>query len=341
MRKMFLKGVIGKAALFICACASAQSSVQVAGVLDVYAGSMRFAGDAARVSAVGSGGLTSSWFGLQGSEDLGNGIKANFSLTSFVRMDTGEPGRFTNDPFFSRSSNVGLSGGFGSFYLGRGLAPSFMPGVLANPFAASTTVSPLLVHMYVPSAHWVTTVPADTVWPNQIVYTTPNIYGLKATLQYQLGEIPGDNGKKNVGGNLIYTKDALTLTAFYESAQIKNFPPISYSGTTKKDWMISGAYDFNVVKTYLSYGQSKADNNPSKAKTTQIGVSIPIFTSGKILGSFAETKRDVVDTSRKTLTVGYDYNFSKRTDVYAVAMSDKLTNTTTGNSFLVGIRHGF
>jgi predicted porin len=157
VKKQIPKCVIGILGSFLGVCASAQSAVQIAGVLDVYAGSMRYAGDLARVSAVGSGGLTSSWFGLQGSEDLGNGLKANFNLTAFIRMDTGEPGRFTNDPFFSRSSNVGLSGGFGNFYVGRGLAPSFMPGVLANPFAASTTVSPLLVHMYVPSAHWVTT----------------------------------------------------------------------------------------------------------------------------------------------------------------------------------------
>jgi predicted porin len=195
--------------------------------------------------------------------------------------------------------------------------------------------------MYVPSAHLVTTVPADTVWPNQIVYTTPDISGLKATFQYQLGEVPGANGKKNVGGNLIYSRDALTLTAFYEYAQMKNFPPIAYSGTTKKDWLFGGSYDFSVIKAYLSYGQSKADNNPSKAKTTQIGASIPFGRGGKVLVSFAETKRDVVDTSRKTLTMGYDYNLSKRTDVYAVAMSDKLTNTTNGNSFLVGIRHRF
>nr|WP_234305573.1 hypothetical protein [Diaphorobacter sp. J5-51] len=32
---------------------------------------------------------------------------------------------------------------------------------------------------------------------------------------------------------------------------------------------------------------------------------------------------------------------SKRTDVYAMYMNDKITNQSTGNSFGVGIRHRF
>ncbi|MDD2714095.1 MAG: porin, partial [Simplicispira sp.] len=37
----------------------------------------------------------------------------------------------------------------------------------------------------------------------------------------------------------------------------------------------------------------------------------------------------------------YDYNLSKRTDVYAMYMNDKITSQTNGNSFGVGIRHRF
>ena len=47
------------------------------------------------------------------------------------------------------------------------------------------------------------------------------------------------------------------------------------------------------------------------------------------------------DISRKTFTVGYDYFLSKRTDVYVMAMNDRITNQTKGNSFGVGIRHRF
>ena len=74
--------------------AQAQSTVQVAGLVDVYTGSMRMAGDAVSKSVVGSGGMTTSWWGMTGSEDLGGGMKASFALTSFFQADTGASGRF-------------------------------------------------------------------------------------------------------------------------------------------------------------------------------------------------------------------------------------------------------
>ena len=101
---------LGGALLLCTAGAQAQSSVQLMGLTDVYVGSMKNAGDAGRSTVVGSGGMTTSWFGVKGTEDLGGGLKANFALTSFIRVDSGIQGRFANDTFFSRDANVGLSG---------------------------------------------------------------------------------------------------------------------------------------------------------------------------------------------------------------------------------------
>ena len=73
------------AALLCAAGAHAQSSVQLTGLVDVFAGSMKMAGDASSKSVVDSGGLTTSWFGMKGTEDLGGGLKAHFNLTSFIK----------------------------------------------------------------------------------------------------------------------------------------------------------------------------------------------------------------------------------------------------------------
>ena len=62
------------AALLCASAAHAQSSVQLTGVVDLYAGSLKFAGDAAKRNVVDSGGLTTSWIGFQGTEDLGGGL---------------------------------------------------------------------------------------------------------------------------------------------------------------------------------------------------------------------------------------------------------------------------
>jgi len=333
------------AALLCTAGAYAQTAIQFTGIVDAYAGSMKMAGDASRQSVVNSGGLTTSWFGFKGSEDLGNGLKANFALTAFLRADTGAQGRFANDPLFSRDANVSLSGDFGSVLVGRWMAPNFLPSVVGNPLGDSFTFSPLILHMNVPlfnGTGWAATTPSDTGWSNQIAYTTPKFGGFQANFQYQFGELPGDNGKKNIGANFFYFGGPLTLTGFYERDQISNPGiPNAYLGTTKKDWMLLGAYDFGVVKPFASYGRSKADNSTNEAKTLQLGASIPAGPTGKVLVDMVSTKLSQTGVKRTTATLGYDYNLSKRTDAYAILMNDRITNKSTGNSVGFGVRHRF
>lgn len=346
------KNLIALSAAMLCITAvHAQSSVQLTGVVDMYAGSMKFAGDQDKTNMVGSGGMTTSWFGFKGTEDLGGGLKAHFNLTSFMRADTGTPGRFINDPFFSRDANVSLSGGFGTVMLGRGLAPNFLPTILSNPLGDSFTFAPLVLHANVPLFNptgWGTskalgrTTPSDTGWSNEIIYSTPSIGGLKANLHYQFGEQTGANdSKKNIGLNALYFAGPLTLTGFYERDQISNpAVPNTVLPNTRKNWMLGGAYDFTVAKAFLSYGQSDEDNTSAKAKTAQFGASVPLG-GGKVLASYAQTKLQPVNQSRKTLTVGYDYELSKRTDAYVMIMNDRITSYESGNSFGVGVRHRF
>ena len=61
---------------------------------------------------------------------------------------------------------------------------------------------------------------------------------------------------------------------------------------------------------------------------------------GKLLAGFATTRVEG-GNKRDTLTVGYDYNLSRRTDVYANVMHDKITTFTGGTSYAVGMRHKF
>lgn len=346
MKKNLMALSLSLGGALLCATAAhAQSSVQLMGLTDVYVGSLKNAGDAGRSTVVGSGGMTTSWFGFKGTEDLGGGLRANFALTSFIKVDSGAQGRFPNDTFFSRDANVGLSGSFGSVTLGRGMAPNFLPSIVSNPLGDSFTFAPLILHMNVPlfnASSWGSTTPSDTGWSNEVIYSTPNMGGLTANLHYQFGGIAGDSSKKNVGVNALYFSGPVTLTAFYERDQMSNpAVPNTYLGTTKTDWMVGGAYDFTVVKAFASYGQAKADNSPNKAKTTQLGVSVPAGATGKVLASWAQTKMSATDVSRKTFTVGYDYFLSKRTDLYVMAMNDRITHQTTGTSFGVGVRHRF
>ena len=325
--------------------AQAQSNVELVGTIDTYIGSIRMAGDAGKVNEVGSGGMTTPWFGFKGSEDLGGGLKANFALTSFFQSNNGQDGRFTGDPFFSRDANVGLSGGFGSVSMGRGLAPNFLPTVIFNPFGDSFTFSPLVLHADVPlfnASNWQSTVPSDTGWANELIYSTPNVGGLSGNLHYQLSGMAsgsGQSGKSNAGFNALYFAGPLALTAYYERDQINDPIATVFSpADTRKDWMVGGSYDFAVVKAYLTYGQSTSLLMP-KASTTSVGASVPAG-GGKVMADYAQTAISGGKT-RRTTSVGYDYNLSKRTDLYAIVMNDRITTYTSGTSVGLGVRHNF
>ena len=63
---------------------------------------------------------------------------------------------------------------------------------------------------------------------------------------------------------------------------------------------------------------------------------------GTVMASFAYS-RDAggLDQTRKTWALGYDYPLSKRTDVYAAYMNDRLSGLSDGNTFGAGIRAKF
>jgi predicted porin len=324
--------------------AQAQSSVQLMGTIDAYAGKLRAAGDAGPRGVVNSGGMTTSWWGFKGTEDIGGGYKVSFALTSFLLADTGVPGRFAGDPFFSRDSNVTLSTpSWGSLTAGRALAPNFLPTILFNPFGDSFTFSPLVLHNNISlfnGSGWTASTPSDTGWSNELLYSTPNFGGFSANVHYQFGEQTANFGAHNFGINLLYFAGPFAATAFYERDDLSNpVPALFAGGDTKKDWMVGASYDFTAVKLFATYGKAKTDLTPVTDKTLSLGASIPLG-GGKILAAVARSETNV-NIDRRTTSLGYDYNLSKSTDLYAVAMHDSITARTSGNSFGFGIRKRF
>lgn len=312
----------------------------VSGLVDVFAGSLQYSGEKAS-GVVGSGGMTTSWWGVGGTEKLGNGLTAEFKLTGFMRPDVGAYGRFGGDTIFSRDAWVGLSGGFGTVHLGRDLAPNFLPTVVFNAFGDSFTFSPLVLHANVSlynGTGWNSVNAADTGWSNEIVYTTPNIGGFKANLHYQFGEVAGKSGKNNVGANFMYFNGPFALGGFYHDAQIDN-PMGGVLAHRQKAWMLSGKAGFGPANIYANYEQTR-NEGADKSKTWALSADVKAG-PGKVLAAYANTRWETADTKRDTYSVGYDYDISKRTDLYAIYMYDKVSSFDSGNSFGLGIRHRF
>ncbi len=101
-----------------CGAVQAQTTVTIYGVLDAGVEHLSSVGGSGSLTRMpGLGVSVPSRLGFRGTEDLGGGLKAIFTLESGFGTDSGtlnQGGRF-----FGRQAFVGLSGDWGSVTLGR------------------------------------------------------------------------------------------------------------------------------------------------------------------------------------------------------------------------------
>lgn len=108
------------AAIAACGAAQAQTNVTLYGLLDAavdYNTNVDTAGHSRTWMPSLGGGMFPSRLGFRGSEDLGNGLKAIFTLETGIYTDTGATGQ--GNRLFGRQAWVGLAGRWGQLTLGR------------------------------------------------------------------------------------------------------------------------------------------------------------------------------------------------------------------------------
>ncbi|MES2150322.1 MAG: porin [Pseudomonadota bacterium] len=118
--------------------ALAQDGVIAYGVADVFATQVRATG-LAPVFRIDSSGLLASRIGVRGSEALGDGIKANFTLEIGVNANDGsapDANRLAN-----RQAWLGVSGAAGELRLGRQNTPQFTMNGRYDAFLSATQAS--------------------------------------------------------------------------------------------------------------------------------------------------------------------------------------------------------
>jgi predicted porin len=308
--------------------ALAQSSVTAFGLIDMSVGSSRAPGATSSILGADSGKMTTSYLGFKGNEDLGDGLSAIFQLEGFLRADSGANGRFTGDTFWARNALVGLSSKeWGTVKLGRNTTTLFVATINFNAFGDSFGYSPAVRHIFSSG-----TVTGDSGWSDSVLYTTPNFGGFTGSAFVAAGE---GAGGRNVAASGTYVAGPLAAALVYQKVQ--------KDGATAVDdttvWMGNGAYDFGVVKVFAQYAKATNDTKHIDYKIYEAGASVPVGL-GKFLLQVGQISPST-GAGRKTWTAGYDYWLSKRTDVYAVGMIDKLSGQSAGNSFSVGMRHRF
>ena len=330
--------------------AFAQNSVKLYGLVNVGVGAYQPAG-ASRIRAVNSGDMSTSFWGVSGTEDLGGGLKANFALESFVGLDTGAAGRFVGDAMFAKNAYVGLSNNsLGQLRVGRNTSQMFVSLLLFNSFGDSFGFSPTLLHYYLDGRDLPISKTArlqnDTAWRNSVTYISPVMSGLRLNLQGAAGE---GVGLSSYAATMQYFGDPFSATLAYQAVGTDAAAPTN--GKREKTFNAGLSYDFRVVKVYAQYGQIEDDSYGSKLRLYDISAEVPISGGGKILAAYGHSKVRtgtfagiiplMTGNTRKTLSLGYDHALSKRSDVYAVYMNDRIDGKSDGNSYAIGIRHSF
>lgn len=325
------KSLIALAVLAAAGAASAQSSVQLYGIADVWVGGVKD-GAAKAQTVVESGGVSGSRWGIKGSEDLGGGLKAIFTLEQGFALDTGKA-----DSGFNREASVGVAGNFGEVKLGKVWTAYDDVQGASNPVFDSALT---------PSAKAFATTGKDTAYTanpaNGVKYTSPSYAGFTAGASYAFDEKTAGNSEVSAVA-LQYANGPLTAAVAYQTEQAVT------SGASTDYTNLNAAYNLGVVTLKGSYAQ-RDDNAGSKDKEYQIGADYPLAANLVLSAGYASSEnkfKGVKQSDNSGFGVAAAYILSKRTTAYAGVRSTKIDYVggegvdATTNVYALGVKHAF
>jgi predicted porin len=315
-------------ALAVAALASgaafAQSNVQIYGVVDV---GFSHRGDNVQdgvksQNAIDSGISSGSRLGFKGTEELGDNLKAVFTLEAGYLSDTGS--HTQGGRLFGRQIFAGLSGNFGTAIAGRLYTPHYLFMTTIDPFTGGTVGQYRNVF-----AAGVTTGGENLFDPvrvdNTVAYVSPDFSGFNVTVAYSNNAILQEDSAGNQSDNRVfailprYTKGPVDAGISFHRIKSKEGDAIKIT-----NWTAGGTYDFGVVKLAAFYDENKwndalgNDGDDRKLKGWLLGVTAP-FGKHAVRASYTQSKFSWDDDSGKSRqwALGYLYAFSKRTNLYA------------------------
>ena len=353
---------------FVPLGASAQSSVQLYGVVDMGVSSYKGDGAGSR-QMVTSGGNQASRLGFRGREDLGSGLVAGFDMESGINADTGT-GQLSNTNnqasgnsgggglTFNRKSFVYLqSKQWGELRLGRDYTPAFWNTFLFDPFRVGVGASTHVLHG--------TTVTGFRA-SNSVGYFSPGCSGPSCQGFFYQGMVAfGENGAgpDRQDGNLYGLRVGYGGEQWNAAAAV----------TTTRNRIADDYTSMNIAASYLWNGhrfmalaaENRTGNrlaavgNANRVRYWQLGAEWKVG-NGSIPMSFMRlTRNDGASSSSQKYAVGYVHNLSKRTALYGtyayvdnrgsinLPVASGAVNgpipTAGGNAsgFDIGMRHSF
>ena len=286
------------AALAAAATSVAAAQVTVYGVMDQAVRSTD--GDTSFVS----GSHTTSRLGVKGSEDLGNGLTASFTLEGKLDVANGDMG---GDDLFNRESSVSLgSKALGTITLGR---TDTSASESIDLLAGASNFGGFALAFGVEYA-------GDRA--NTIRYTSPSIGG--AELRIGQSEAVGSTEKLN-SASVTFKNQSLSAGVGYDKTA---------SGDTYT--AVGAAVDIGGASVGAMHGRRDAATD---TKITVLSGRVPVGAFA-VLGAYP--LKDAGGTETKVTTLGASYDLSRRTMVLA-AYQDQ---AGSASDFLqVGLVHKF
>ena len=334
------KSLIALAVLAASGAAMAQSSVTLFGIIDAGVGYVKADG-AGHTTGLINGGNSTSRLGFRGTEDLGGGLAASFWLEGALNNDVGGGATQTSGFDFQRRSTVSLSGTFGEIRLGRDFSPTYLSLIAFDPFGQrgfgqiETLGSGTVTNPSGTAAGYVRN-------NNSVAYFLPaTLGGFYGNVQYAFGERNSnqtavrnaagysttalaavtDKSNNFLGGRVGYANGPLDVAGSYGQYAdvVRTVAPGSYAEDYKLG-NIGASYDFGVVKPMVLVQSEKQAGRTGiadfKLNTYAIGATAPLG-AGVLRAQVSryDLKNSANDANK--VAIGYVYNLSKRTAVYA------------------------
>ncbi|HEM7882027.1 TPA: porin [Burkholderia cenocepacia] len=357
--------IVAAAAASFATVAHAQSSVTLYGVLDAGITYQSNVGGKSLWS-MGSG-IDQSRFGLRGSEDLGGGLKAIFTLESGFNIGNG---RFANGNggMFNRQAFVGLSSQYGTVTLGKQydatqdyLAPLTATGSWGGTYFAHPLNNDRL------------STNGDVALNNSIKYASANYAGLQFGGTYSFSNNTNFGNNRAYSGGLSYQFQGLKLGAAYSQANLGDGTNTNGASTLGgqgrvRTYGAAAGYAFGPAQVGAAWTQSRIDNQAAgvptlRADNYEVNAKYNLTPALGLGAAYTYTNAKVNNGSSHWNQFGVqaDYALSKRTDVYAQAVYQRGAkgnnivgtgiyngdNTTASSSSVnqtaatVGLRHRF
>ena len=348
--------LVALAALTAATGAMAQSSVTLFGVVDASLARVSAGGN--DVTGLSSGGLSSSRLGFRGVEDLGGGLAAGFWLEGGLAVDNGTGAGFR----FDRRSTVSLSGkGWGELRLGRDKSPAYLNVETFDPFGDSGVGGINGANLIGSASSAVGTAEgsAPKRYSNSIGYVAPSLGGVYGQVAYSFGEsasnIPNDRKGSGIALRVGYGSGPLNVALGYGQSR----GGTDAAGVDYKSTSIGASYNFDGIKPMVLFATEKGAGK--RVDLFALGVSVALG-AGELRASYAMFKdKNTSNADSKKLALGYGYNLSKRTQLYATVarmdndgaarrglavsssslVSPAIANGVNVTGYEFGVRHSF